>query len=197
MMNVGQLEEEEIRNQLLPLSAQIAPDVIGSGYRRAAVLVPIICWDDGWHLLFTRRSDLVNDHKGQVSFPGGALEPLDSSPTQAALREAYEEIGLPPEDVNILGRMPDFSTTSRYVVTPVVGRIQKPFEVRLSPNEVSRAFIVPMHWLADKTNWEEKPYRSSNGEEHQVIFYKLYDGELLWGVTARMTLLFLELIGAV
>ena len=189
------LDEEEIRNRLKRTSFSQFEATGTKVYRPAAVLIPLLCFGNSWHLLFTRRTDLVQSHKGQVSFPGGAVETTDSSAVEAALREAQEEIGLAPDNVQILGQMDDFPTITQYRVTPVVGRIQSPFEMRLSPDEVSRAFIIPVKWLADPANWEERPYQSSNGEMHRVVFYREYDGELLWGITARMTLIFLEQAG--
>ena len=194
MINGCYLNENEIRDRLL--SPLHVPGVEKHAcYRRAAVLIPLICKDDTWQILFTRRSDTVHDHKGQVSFPGGAVDPKDLNPIEAALREANEEIGLMSDNVCVLGKMNDFPTISRYLVTPVVGRIQKPFEMRLSPGEVSRVFAIPIKWLVNRSNWEEKPYQTSSGEVHRVKFFKEYDGEILWGITAHLTVMFLKQIG--
>jgi 8-oxo-dGTP pyrophosphatase MutT (NUDIX family) len=163
--------------------------------RQAAVLVPLLQVQGHWHLLFTRRTETVLNHKGQVAFPGGAVEPDDPDVEFAALREAYEEIGLAPEQVKILGRMPDYATISDFLITPVVGRVPWPFEMVLSSEEVMHAFTIPLSWLANSTNWEEKPFVRPDGRQEQVIFYKTYSGELLWGITARITLNFLQILG--
>ncbi|MDD5168046.1 MAG: CoA pyrophosphatase, partial [Syntrophales bacterium] len=135
-------------------SATYDDDASWAPPRPAAVLIPLIrmpieSGGPGWHILYTRRTDLVEHHKGQVSFPGGRRDPGDSSPEATALREACEEIGLNPADVHILGRMDDFLTVSNYRVTPVVGTMPWPYPLTLSPNEVSRVFTVPVDWLAD------------------------------------------------
>jgi len=163
--------------------------------RSAAVLVPLVRQDGNWHLLFTRRTDTVQDHKGQVAFPGGAVEPGDRDRADTALRETWEEIGLPPEDVRILGYMNDFPTISGYMVTPVVGVVPWPFLYTLSLDEVSRVFTIPLSWLADPANYEERDYIQPEGAVHRlVIYYHPYQGEILWGITGRMTVKFLELL---
>ena len=158
------------------------------GFRSAAVLVPLIYDTGGWQLLFTRRTETVQSHKGQVSFPGGGAEPGDLSPEDTALREAYEEIGLASHDVTLFKRLPYMKTISNFVITPVLARIPWPYTFLLSQEEVTRVFTIPLAWLADGKNWEERPYRRSNGKVENVIFYRLYDGETLWGITARITL---------
>ncbi len=193
-MTSDPLTESFIRERLRPYTAN-APLSSNGSLRRAAVLVPLLRLDNEWHLLYTRRTDAVLNHKGQVSFPGGAVEPEDPTLDAAALREANEEVGLQPGDVELLGRMPDYSTVSSYLITPVVGRIRWPFEQRLQPAEVVRAFTIPLQWLADTRNWEERPYRRPNGTDEQVVFYETYEGELLWGITARITVRFLEILG--
>ncbi len=155
--------------------------------RPAAVLVPLLLMEDQWHLLFTRRTETVNSHKGQVSFPGGAGDPGDVSPEETALREAFEEIGLRPEDVRVYGRLASRPTVSSFMVTPVVGRVRWPNVFQVSPHEVSRVFTIPLDWLADPVNWEERP-RTVPGFSGTVIYYQTYDGEILWGATARITL---------
>jgi 8-oxo-dGTP pyrophosphatase MutT (NUDIX family) len=137
----------------------------------------------------------VLTHKGQVAFPGGAVEADDPDATFTALREAYEEIGLIPGQVKILGRMPNYVTISDYLITPIVGRVPWPFELVLSADEVMSVFTIPLDWLKDPSNWQEKPFTRPDGRQEMVIFYETYSGELLWGITARITLNFLEILG--
>ena len=165
-----------------------------SGLRKAAVLIPLLCDGDRWHLLFIRRTETVQDHKGQVSFPGGAYEPEDADMQATALRETWEEIGIPPAEINLLGTMPVFNTISSFTITPVVGQIPWPYPLTPQPAEVSRVFTIPVEWLADPLHWSEKPYVRPNGRQEKVIFFDKYDGELLWGITARITLDFLKLL---
>jgi len=172
-------------------------DMVAAGSLRcAAVLIPLAWRDDEWQLVFTRRTETVENHKGQVSFPGGGCEVGESSPDATALREAREEIGLEPEDVRLLGRMNDVITITRYRVTPVVGVIPWPFQARLEPEEVERLFTIPLSWLADRLNWSEQPVTLDGiARPFQVVRYHPYDGEVLWGISARITLNFLSLLG--
>ncbi len=156
--------------------------------RRAAVLVPVLCLEDGWYILYTRRSDYVNDHKGQVSFPGGAIDPSDRSVEEAALREAYEEIGIDPARVEILGRLDDIVSISGFLITPVVGRLDWPAKFNVNFKEVSRIFSIPLSWLADPDHYEARLFTSPAGHKDMVFFYDPYDGEQLWGISARITL---------
>jgi 8-oxo-dGTP pyrophosphatase MutT (NUDIX family) len=161
--------------------------------RQAAVLVPLVCMDGEWRLLFIRRSDQVFDHKGQVAFPGGSCEDSDGSVEQTALRETREEIGVEPKDVRVLGQMEKLLTGTGYRITPVVGIIPWPYPVTLSPDEVAAVFSIPLNWLADPENREEKPF--IRGEETiKVIYFSPYQGELLWGATARMTVNLITLL---
>ena len=162
----------------------------------AAVLIPLVWWDDEWHLAFTRRTEMVEHHKGQVSFPGGGCEVGESTPEATALREAWEEIGLKPEDVRLLGRMNDVITITRYRVTPVVGVIPWPYRARLEPAEVERLFTIPLSWLAVRANWDEQPVTPAGVlRPFPVIRYQSYDGEILWGASARITQNFLSVLG--
>lgn len=158
--------------------------------RLAGVLVPLICQAGSWHLLYTRRADGVEHHKGQVSFPGGASD-LGESAEQTALREADEEIGIRPADVRILGRLPQIVTISDYLVTPVVGVLTWPYAFRVHTPEVARVFTLPLTWLANRENYMILT-RSETGKH--VIAYQPYDGELLWGATAHMTVEFLKIL---
>ena len=158
----------------------------------AAVLVPLVWQDHEWHLLYTRRTDTLESHKGQVSFPGGACDDGETTPEQTALREAEEEIGLNPDDVKVLGRLANLITISYFRVTPVVGVVKWPNVFRVGEAEVARVFTIPLGWLANASNrWQfERPE-----SKRALIAYHPYDGELLWGATARMTVDFLNVLG--
>jgi 8-oxo-dGTP pyrophosphatase MutT (NUDIX family) len=160
--------------------------------RLAAVLVPLVHHSDSWSLLYTRRTDRVEHHKGQVSFPGGASDPGDDGPEATALREAQEELGIRPADVRILGRLEPLVTITDFLVTPVVGIVPWPYAFRVHTPEVERVFTLPLAWLSDRRNYM-KFIRSETGRH--VIAYLPHDGELLWGATAHMTVGFLELLG--
>lgn len=179
------LSEEEIYHRAH--QQPIEEPVLVPGYRHAAVLVPFLQINAAWHLLFTRRTETVQSHKGQVSFPGGAIEPQDSSPEAAAVRESEEEIGLCSQDVKILGRLPYFLTVSNYLIVPVLACIPWPYQFTLSAHEVSRVFTIPLHWLADPPHWSERPRMLPSGKKENVIIYEPYDGEVLWGISARIT----------
>lgn len=166
----------------------------------AAVLVPLLralVGDngmEGWHLLLTRRSDRLAEHSGQVAFPGGRCDPDDLTPEATALREAYEEIGLHPNQVKILGRLPNMWTITNYSITPVVAVIPWPFPIQLAKHEVSRVFTIPLAWLADPAHHEIRqrtipsPYSLQlKSESYPIIYYHPYDGEVLWGVSAEIT----------
>ncbi len=164
--------------------------------REAGVLIPMTRFKDDWHLVFIRRTEHEHDHHGgQVAFPGGGIDPGDRTPARAALREAHEEIGLPPERVRILGELPRAHSVTNYVVTPIVGSFDWPVSFQPEPGEVARVFSIPLSWLADRGNHEIR-YRSlSNRNPRPVIYFNHYDGELLWGFTARLTLNLLEALG--
>jgi 8-oxo-dGTP pyrophosphatase MutT (NUDIX family) len=160
--------------------------------RCAAVFVPLVWQAPDWHLLYTRRTDRVDSHKGQVSFPGGGCDAGETTPEATALRELYEEIGIEPSKVRVLGRLLNMITITSFRVTPVVGVLDWPTVLRVGADEVERVFTVPLSWLADEHNrWEF----SFPGRHRGVIAYHPYDGELLWGATARITVDFLGTLG--
>jgi 8-oxo-dGTP pyrophosphatase MutT (NUDIX family) len=166
--------------------------------RPAAVLVPLHFYEGEWRLLFTRRTDDLEEHKGQVAFPGGKIDPEDVSPEAAALREAEEEIGLKRADVQILGRLDSLITVTQWRITPVVGVFAPyPYEFVINRSECSAVFSVSLKWLADPVNLEIK-YRQPpvGGPEIPVYYYNDYEGHTIWGATARMVRMFLEVIPA-
>ncbi len=157
---------------------------IGSGRaspRQAAVLLPLFRHQGRWSLLFIRRAEHQQDrHSGQVAFPGGRAEAHDRGPVATALREAREEIGLEPEQVRVLGQLRD---------TPVVASIQWPTPLVPDETEVARVFSIPLDWLRRPENHQVRIWPSQgHPDARDVIFFDPYDGETLWGITARITL---------
>lgn len=194
---VNHLSETEIREKLAAARHQSFHEKPFEQFssrspRAAAVLVPLTYVDHEWHLLFTRRTDTLEHHKGQVSFPGGATDPEDSGPEETALREAEEEIGLRRADVRVLGRLGEMLTVTNFIVTPVVGTFPWPYAFTVHTVEVGRVFTMPLAWLAQRNNWQEFVRRETG---RSVITYFPFDGELLWGATARMTVEFIRALG--
>lgn len=161
----------------------------------ASVLVPIVMHADGLTVLFTQRTSHLKAHAGQVSFPGGRAEPGDASAEFTALREAQEEIGLAPERVEILGRLPDYLTRTGFRVTPVVGLLTPPLKLSPDPGEVDDIFEVPLAFLLDPAN-HRRETRELNGR--QVGYYAMHFGSrTIWGATAGMLVNFYSLLVAV
>ncbi|HEX2979520.1 MAG TPA: CoA pyrophosphatase [Anaerolineaceae bacterium] len=167
-------------------------DSLGA-YRCAAVLVPLLIRDGEWQLLFTKRSETLPDHKGQVSFPGGACEVSDRGPAETARRESFEEIGVRPKDIQVIGYLDRLLSVTSFLITPVVATIPWPYPLVPSPYEVDTVFTVPLAWLVDTRHWEEKPFvHPVLGEPQMVVYYQPYEGQTIWGLTARITLSFLQ-----
>ena len=147
--------------------------VVKQGFTEASVLIPLVFQDASLHLLFTVRTEDVEHHKGQVSFPGGAREAVDQNHVSTALRESFEELALPPEKVSILGKINDMWTPTGFIVSPVVGYIAELPELIPQPSEVSDYFTVPLaYFLDDSHGYKEKYRRTENGEEVDVWFYE-------------------------
>jgi 8-oxo-dGTP pyrophosphatase MutT (NUDIX family) len=161
--------------------------------RTAAVLLPLYRQEEAWWLLFTRRAESVEHHRGQVSFPGGMAEASDPDLATTALREAEEEIGLRPDEVELIGQMPPRLTTTGFWVTPIVGRVRWPTALRLNEHEVARVFGIPLTWLAVPDNHSRRQLElPDRAETVEVVTFKPYDGEVVWGATARIVLDFLD-----
>jgi 8-oxo-dGTP pyrophosphatase MutT (NUDIX family) len=162
--------------------------------RPAAVLVPLYQDKGAWHVLFTQRTHLVESHKGQVSFPGGRVDPEDPDRIATALREAEEEIGLRREDVTVLGQLDELLTVTQYRVTPIVGVFPWPYPFVTSEAEIAAVFGVPLRWLADPTNLEIQ-YREPLVAGPKVpVYYLHYGNYTIWGATARMLIDLLEVL---
>jgi len=163
-----------------PIEAQ------GISLKRAAVLIPLFKAAAEYRVLFTKRTDRVEAHKGQISFPGGKIEEEDGSPLETALREADEEIGLSRKDVTVLGQMDDARTvSSNFIVHPFVGLIPYPYEFKTSAMEVKELLDVPFDvFLSGDSAGENTPV-VYEGVTYQSLAYR-YKGEVIWGATARI-----------
>ncbi|MCL4131776.1 UNVERIFIED_CONTAM: hypothetical protein GTU68_062239 [Idotea baltica] len=160
--------------------------------RDAAVLVPIQKQGDDWAVILTKRSSALKHHPGQISFPGGKLDASDGTMLNAALREANEEIGLPPQSVEILGTLPKHQTVTSFIVTPYVGLIHQPFEPRLEQGEVAEIFSVPLSHFISGDNFRIQG-RRWNGQDRRY-FTVPYGPYYIWGATARMLRMLAEVV---
>jgi len=170
-----------LRNCLIPLAEM--PQIVDA-FKCAAVLMPLVKLDDGWQVILTRRAEHLKHHPGQISFPGGGFEIQDSDLSETALRETYEEIGIPREQVQLIGRLPQQQTVSGYNVTPYVGVVEDHYQLNIDYNEVAEVFTAPLDFLTDPTN-QEYVTESIKGQDYRfyVIKYKHYN---IWGATARI-----------
>ena len=160
---------------------------------QSAVLIPIYQKEGQYHILFTQRTYNVKDHKGQISFPGGAYEKRDGILLNTALREAEEEIGLAAGDVEVLGELDDMPTiTSGYIISPFVGDIPWPYHFKLDGFETDELIEVPISALLDK-NCVRQEKEFFEGEEVDTYFYN-YQGKIIWGATARILNQFLGIV---
>ncbi|GJE12556.1 CoA pyrophosphatase [Methylobacterium longum] len=151
-------------------------------HRRAAVLAPVILRAGGPSLVLTERAANLRDHSGQVALPGGKIDPADPGPADAALREAHEEIGLPPASVRLLGYLDPYLSGTGFLVTPVIGLVAPDATFRPNPNEVADVFEVPLAVLMDRERYR---LRSRAWQGRTRWFYALTFGDrLIWGVTA-------------
>jgi 8-oxo-dGTP pyrophosphatase MutT (NUDIX family) len=164
--------------------------------RQAAVLLPLFKDASDYHLLFTKRTETLKHHKGQVSFPGGSFDPADGDLATTALRESYEEVGILPEHVSLLGRLDDLSTVStNFTISPFVGLIPYPYPFQLNRIEVATVFEVPISVLADPT--VGRSYLRTRDDGATIEDYEFHiNGQVIWGATARIIRHFLSIIHA-
>lgn len=151
----------------------------------AAVLVPLVQRAEGTTVLLTRRTAHLSAHAGQISFPGGGFEECDADAAACALRETAEEIGLPPERVDVVGRLDTYVVRTGFEVTPVVGLVTPPFELAPDDFEVAEVFEVPLAFILDPRNHERRKREDFNGVQRE--FWAMPYGEyFIWGATAGM-----------
>ena len=158
----------------------------------AAVLVPLVDHPRGMTILLTQRATHLANHSGQISFPGGRLEPTDPDVASAALREAQEEIGLDPVHVRVFGYLPDHIVISGFRVTPVLALVTPPFSLDLNPAEVAGVFEVPVSHVFDTRNHLARMRRV--GDEELLLYDIPWEGQNIWGATAGMLLTFKRMV---
>jgi 8-oxo-dGTP pyrophosphatase MutT (NUDIX family) len=156
----------------------------GTKVTEAAVLVPLVNREAGVQVLLTLRPEHLRDHGGQVSFPGGRVEPGDADREASALREMNEEVGLAPDRVTLLGRLPVYEIPSGFRITPVVGWIEPPFTVVPDPFEVADIFEAPLDYFLDAANYQRREYHFRGRHRHYLAIP--YEGRYIWGATAGM-----------
>ncbi|MBM4278921.1 MAG: CoA pyrophosphatase [Deltaproteobacteria bacterium] len=163
-------------------------------FSHAAVLVPLYQKEGQCHLLFTKRSDQVKYHKGEISFPGGMVDEEDRELIHTALREAYEEIGLKEKDVQILGLLDDIVTVTEFIVTPIVGLFPYPYPFRVNEVEIADLIEVPLPHLLNENSFRETEILRMGQKEFVYAFQ--YQHHTIWGATARILKQFLDLISS-
>ena len=167
--------------------------VVGGPLVKAAVLVPLVDRGEPF-LVFAKRTDRVGTHRGQISFPGGRVDPSDAGFLEAALRESEEEIGLPRTAVEPLGALDDTETVAtQFIITPFVGVVRTPVAWQPDGHEIEKVIEVPLAALRDLANLRVE-YRERDGVLHEVLFWD-YQGETIWGATARILKQYLDLLG--
>ncbi len=166
--------------------------VLANATKKAAVLFGLVDRDGETRLILTKRTEKLSSHSGQIAFPGGRIDDDDASPEAAALREAWEEIGLDQNEVDVIGRLPDYHSGSGFVISPVIGHVSHSADFEINYDEVEYMFEVPLSFLMDEAN-HNLASREFMGSER--FYYEMPYGEhYIWGVTASMIRIFRDRI---
>ncbi len=166
--------------------------ITNSRSKIAAVIIALFIKDDKPFVIFTKRTETVQVHKGQCSFPGGHFEKPDKDLKTTALRELEEEIGIFENQINIIGQIDDVETTTGYLITPFVGFIKELPEYKINPDEIERVIEIPLDFLLNSLNWKDETYVTSNRKFKGR--YCIYKEDKIWGATAHIMNLFTKLI---
>ncbi|UCF63244.1 MAG: CoA pyrophosphatase [bacterium] len=158
----------------------------------AAVMILFVERRDFPHLIFTKRTDTVETHKGQISFPGGVKDLQDENLLDTATRETFEEVGIQPERINILGQLDDFFTVTDFVVTPFAGYIDTEFQYKINTREVAQILEVPLSVFLQDNDFEIKKWEHQ-GATYDVFFYH-YQNQIIWGATAYILNRFIDTV---
>ncbi|WP_378952539.1 CoA pyrophosphatase [Mesorhizobium sp. ANAO-SY3R2] len=164
------------------LNPDLRKQFVHDRLREAAVLIPVVDHGDASTVILTKRADKLRNHSGQIAFPGGRIDPGDPSVEAAALRETVEEIGLAPDYIDVIGRLPDYVTGSGYRIAPVLGVVRPGFHLSVNADEVDDIFEVPLGFLMDPANHGRA---SRVWENQERFFYAMpFEERYIWGVTA-------------
>ena len=150
----------------------------------AAVLVPLVVHEDGLNVMLTKRTDHLNNHGGQISFPGGRVDDSDRDALHTALRETEEEVGLHSKDIEIIGELDEYIVGTGYLVNPIIGVIEPPFELTLHEGEVAEVFEVPLEFLITPENMKRHAREFEGIKRH--YFAITWEEYFIWGATAGM-----------
>lgn len=184
------INKEEIKYKLARRKKEY---ISAPGRVPAAVLMILFEKNGHTHILFTRRTETVEYHKGQICFPGGGCQAGETRRT-TALRESFEEIGLKPEDVEMLGELDDIKTVaSHFVVSPFVGYITYPYRFKPSSIEIAEIMELPLDALRDPVNWKVEERTMEDGTTGEVYFVEV-EGSIVWGATAKILKQLVDLI---
>ena len=184
--------EDFVRKIRHTLSGRERKTIDDLALSRAAVLVPLFEKKEECHLLFTKRTERVKYHKGQISFPGGMVDKEDRDLEMTARRESYEEIGLKEDDLEILGALDDIVTVTQFIVTPFVGYFPYPYSYQVSDIEIAELIEVPLSHLLAPGCFAEREI--SPGDHQDVVSCYQYGEHIIWGATARILKQFLDLL---
>jgi 8-oxo-dGTP pyrophosphatase MutT (NUDIX family) len=175
-----------LADRLHPLAHSYLP--APEGQRLSAVLVPLLQESHQWKLLFTKRSEQLAEHGGQISFPGGQADPGDRDPAQTALREACEELGIPEPRVRLLGMLSRIDTTTGFIIQPIVGILDWPLDLVINRVEVDEVFSIPLEWLQSDGKPALRDVSKSRVPGRRAYYFAPYQGRVIWGATAAITM---------
>ena len=188
---LAEIERRLVREWPAPPEASAAEGP-QSALRPAAVLVPLYVRDGHLFTLFTKRTELVEHHKGQISFPGGVAHEDDANLWSTAVRETEEEVGIPSEGIRLLGELPRAVTMTGFEISPFVGAVPYPVELRRQEGEVAEILEIPIAYLLDPLVVEERPVKWKGRQVMTLVFH--YRGHAIWGATARILSGLLEVL---
>jgi 8-oxo-dGTP pyrophosphatase MutT (NUDIX family) len=190
VFSVNDKVKDQVRRALSVHSTEFTESESGSP---AAVLVPLFLKEQSPHLLLTKRSAELRNHRGEVAFPGGRRDHDDASPVETALRESKEEVGLHPDAVEVLGALDTFKTGTGFRVTPIVGVIPYPYSFTVNPHEIAQLIEVPLPVIA-RPEAREVRDMSFRGRSHAVHFFHYAERDPIWGASGYIVHRFLEVV---
>ncbi len=185
------MELKELKKRLVEVFSKYVPQRIKDleGCVRAAVLVPLFLKDGCLHVLLIKRAEDLLHHPGEIAFPGGIIEPSDQTPQEAALREAFEEVGLDPKQVELLGKLDEVLTTTNFIITPFVGIIPYPYHFKIDGKETKGLLMLPLK------EFRKEKATPLSFQGRTFLSYKIGEG-VVWGATAKILSELVELLSS-